>query len=123
MTQPNTSNDAKAEWVHEPAEVGTPAHAAMITDGRHPGVRDALQWLAFSHLPEKLRRFSAPFYNAAVSLLKEIGTDSPELTTALNTLITAKDHAMRSGIKHDEGRAGSIPRPQEVVNPPKLSTS
>ena len=48
----------------------------------------------------------------------EIETDSPELTTALNTLIQAKDAAVRAGIKASTGRAGSVPRPQIVVDPP-----
>jgi hypothetical protein len=98
--------------------LGTREHAAEITEGRHPGVQDALQWLTFDHLPEALKRFSRPFYQTAVELIIEIGTDSPELTTALNTLISAKDSAVRAGIKHDTGRAGSVPRPKTVVNPP-----
>lgn len=97
---------------------GTRENAAEITDGRHPGVRDALQWLTYSHLPEPLQRFSKPFYETAAIMLMVIKTDSPELTTTLNKLIEAKDSAMRAGIKHDTGRAGSVPRPQTVVNPP-----
>lgn len=98
--------------------VGTRAHAARVTEGRHPGVRDALQWLTFSHLPEQLRPYSEPFYVAGVELVRTILTDSPELTTALNKLVEAKDSAVRAGIKNDTGRAGSVPRPQSVVNPP-----
>jgi hypothetical protein len=103
----------------DPAMVlGTREHAAAITESRYPGVIDALQWLCFSHLPKTLWRFSAPFYGAAMDLLQEIRTDSPELISALNGLIAAKDHAMRAGIKHDTGRAGPVARPQTVVNPP-----
>jgi hypothetical protein len=102
--------------------LGTAEHATWITQGRHPGVRDALQWLTFTHLPERLQRFSRPFYQAAVELVIEISTDSPELTTSLNRLIEAKDSAVRAGIKHDTGRAGSVPRPTTVVNPPLLSS-
>lgn len=102
-------------------EYGSPEHAAALTEGRHPGVRDGLQWLAFSHLPRPLQHFSAPFYEAAVAVIGIVATDSPELTTAINTLIAAKDSAMRAGIRHDTGRAGVVPRPQEVVDPPKLS--
>lgn len=101
--------------------MGTREHAEAVTKGRHPGVHDALQWLTYSHLPLVLRRFSEPFYAAAVELLIEIRVDSPELTTALNKLIEAKDSAVRAGIKNDHGRAGSVPRPQEVVDPPKLA--
>lgn len=99
---------------------GTREHAAAVTEGRHPGVRDGLQWLTYSHLPAALRRYSAPFYDAGVALVREIRTDSPELTTAINGLIAAKDAAMRAGIRHDTGRAGSVPRPQTVVDPPLL---
>jgi hypothetical protein len=102
-------------------EPGTAQHAAELTDGRHPGVCDALQWLTYSHLPPKLQRFSTPFYETAVILLVTVKTDSPELTTALNKLIEAKDSAVRAGIKHDTGRAGSVPRPATVVDPPKTT--
>jgi len=100
------------------SQLGTREHAEHLTEGRHPGVRDALQWLTFSHLPEPLQRYSRPFYQTAVELVVEIETDSPELTTALNTLIQAKDAAVRAGIKDSTGRAGSVPRPQIVVDPP-----
>lgn len=100
---------------------GSAEHAAAATEGRHPGIRDGLQWLTFAHLPEPLQRFSAPFYGAAVELIDRIRTDSPELTTAINGLIAAKDSAMRAGIRHDTGRAGSVPRPQTLVEPPKLT--
>lgn len=99
---------------------GTPECAAQRAEGRHPGVRDALQWLTFAHLPESLRPFSEPFYGAACGIVKAITTDSPELTTALNRLIEAKDSAVRAGIRHATGRAGSVSRPQNVVRPPRL---
>ena len=105
---------------YPPTVVGTREHALAVTDGRHPGIRDALQWLTYSHLPESLILFSRPFYEAAVTLINRISTDSPELTTALNKLIEAKDSAMRAGIKSDTGRAGSIPRPQTVIDPPNF---
>lgn len=98
--------------------MGTREHAGANTNGRHPGVCDALQWLTYSHLPTQLQRYSAPFYAAAVDLVQEISTDSPELTTALNKLVEAKDSAVRAGIKDHTGRAGSVPRPQAVVHPP-----
>lgn len=103
----------------DPASVlGTREHAAHATEGRHPAVQDALQWLGFSHLPEALQRYSRPFYVAALDAIQDIRTDSPELTTALNRIIEAKDSAVRAGIKHDTGRAGSVPRPPTVVDPP-----
>lgn len=101
--------------------LGTPEHASLITLGRHPDVQDAMQWLAFSHLPEALQRFSRPLYMAAQVLLAEIGKDAAELTTALNTLVTAKDHFMRAGIRSDHGRPGPVARPQTVVDPPQMS--
>lgn len=101
--------------------IGTREHADRVTAGRHPGVRDALQWLTYSHLPGQLQRYSAPFYAAGVDLVTEISQDCPELTTALNKLIEAKDWAVRAGIKDSTGRAGSVPRPQTVVDPPLVS--
>lgn len=91
---------------------GTAEHAANETEGRDMAVTDALQWLTFAHLPEPLRKFSAPFYDAAIDLLDEIRTDSDELIIALRKLIEAKDYGMRAGIIHQTGRAGSVPRPQ-----------
>lgn len=102
-------------------DFGSAEHATAVTEGRHPGIRDGLQWLTFAHLPEQLRSYSLPFYVAAVSIIAACTTDSPELTTAINGLIAAKDSAMRAGIRHDTGRAGSVPRPQSVVNPPQLT--
>lgn len=99
---------------------GTTEHATAVTEGRHPGVRDGLQWLTFSHLPPLLQKYSRPFYAAACELIGDVATDSPELTTAINGLIAAKDSAVRAGIRHDTGRAGSVPRPQQVVDPPQL---
>jgi len=99
---------------------GSAEQAAKVTEGRHPGIRDGLQWLTFAHLPVSLQQYSEPFYKAACSLIYSIATDSPELTTAINGLIAAKDSAVRAGIRHDTGRAGSVPRPSVVVDPPKL---
>jgi hypothetical protein len=101
--------------------LGTREHAEAITRGRHPAVHDALQWLTFSHLPEALQNYSRPFYQTAVELITIIAQDSPELTTTLNLLVQAKDSAVRAGIKSDTGRAGSVPRPKEVLHPPILS--
>jgi len=108
--------------IHPSLVMGTREHAEALTKDRFPAVRDALQWLTFSHLPEQLQRYSAVFYLAAVDLVTQISTDSPELTTALNKLIEAKDSAVRAGIKNDTGRAGSVPRPQTVVDPPLFDT-
>lgn len=100
---------------------GTSEHAEDITEGRHPAVRDGLQWLTYAHLPDSLQPYSALFYEAAEELITRIPTDSPELTTAINHLIAAKDSAVRAGIRHTTGRAGSVPRPQAVIDPPQLT--
>lgn len=97
---------------------GTREHAERITQGRHPGVQSALQWLCFSHLPTSLQAFAAPFYYAAVELLIQIPTDSPEFTTTLNEMVGAKDWSVRAGIRAQQGRPGPVARPSEVVNPP-----
>lgn len=99
---------------------GTREHAEQATEGRFDGVKSALQWLTFSHLPEALQIYSRPFYYAALQLISDVRTDSPELTTALNKLIEAKDSAVRAGIRDTTGRAGSVPRPQAVVEPPLI---
>jgi hypothetical protein len=102
----------------DPATVlGTPEHAASIGEGRHPAVKDALQWLAFSHLPTNLQNYSRPIYQTAVELVTTI-KDSADLTHALTRLVDAKDWAVRAGIRSEQGRAGSVPRPKTVVNPP-----
>lgn len=100
--------------------LGSAEHAALITKGRHPGVVTALAWLAFSHLPEPLQNYSRPFYQTAVEMVMNIGADSAELTTTLNKLIEAKDWGVRAGIRFDNGRPGPVPRPAEVVDPPKF---
>src|ERR1041384_3617722 len=99
---------------------GSPEHAAQIAEGRHPGIRDGLQWLTFTHLPPALQRYSSPFYCSAAELVDADRTGSPELTSAINRLIEAKDSAVRAGIRHDTGRAGSVPRAQAVRAAPAL---
>lgn len=100
---------------------GSGAHAAQVTHGRRAEIADGLQWLTFDHLPEPLRGYAMPFYDAACSMIERVKTDSPELKIALNKLTEAKDACVRAGIRHDTGRAGSVPRPQEVVAPPQLT--
>lgn len=101
-----------------PPTFGTPDHAWHVTKGRHTGVQSALQWMVFSHLPESLRRYSEPFYTAAVELVRTILTDSAELTTALNKLIEAKDSAVRAGIRDATGRPGPVARSVNMAQPP-----
>jgi hypothetical protein len=97
---------------------GSAEHARLITFGRHPGVQTAMAWLAFSHLPENLQNLSRIIYDAAVALVQRVSADSAELTTALNTLVEAKDWFMRAGIRSDQGVPGPVPRPATVVDPP-----
>lgn len=97
---------------------GTAEHAALVTHDRHPGVQTALAWLAYSHLPANLQTIPEKLYQAAVDLLNRIPRDSAELTTALNTLVEAKDWFMRAGIRSDQGVPGPVPRPATVVDPP-----
>lgn len=99
-------------------EEGTAEHAAMITEGRHPGVQTAMAWLTFSHLPEPLRIASRPFYQTGMKLIYAITTDSAELTTTLNELVGAKDWAVRALIRHQQGKPGPVPRPASVLDPP-----
>lgn len=100
---------------HEPP-FGSPAHAELVAGHRHPSIRDGLQWLTHTHLFVPLSTIAAPFYRAAVQLLWEISTDSPELTTTINQLIAARDTAIRAAIRHYTGRAGEAPPPL-AVNP------
>jgi hypothetical protein len=101
-----------------PPAYGTADHARMITFNRHPGVQTAMAWLAFSHLPDKLKSLCAPLYDAACGLLRRIPNDSAELTTALNALVGVKDWFVRAGIRSDEGGLGPVPRLATVVDPP-----
>ncbi len=89
-------------------EYGTPEYADDLTIDRHPAVRDALSWLTYSHLPPRLQGFSRPFFEAAHRLVAAVENDSPELTTALNKLVEAKDAAVRAGVKSQLAARSSI---------------
>lgn len=97
---------------------GSADHARLTTLDRHVGIQSAMAWLAFSHLPPALQSLSEPIYMAATELLDRIPTDSPELTTAMNKLVEAKDWMVRAGIRNDYGRPGPVGRPDKVVDPP-----
>lgn len=65
--------------------------------GRHPGVRDAMQWLVPNpQLPSHMLAISHHFYDLAQELLRDIDVDSPQLTIALHKLVEAKDAAVRA---------------------------
>lgn len=53
------------------------------------------QFFEYAHLPEHLRKVSAPFCVLAESLVLSL-PDNPERTTALRKLLEAKDCAVRA---------------------------
>lgn len=72
---------------------------------RHPGVENALRWLEPNpNLPDHLRTISEAVHEAALELVADIETDSPELTSGLNLLVQAKDHLVRAKILDKEKR-------------------
>lgn len=56
-----------------------------------------LQFFAYSHLPEELRRVSAPFGDLARALVETLPRN-PERSAALRKLLEAKDCAVRASI-------------------------
>jgi hypothetical protein len=72
---------------------------AATADGRHPGVVAAARWLDVNPgLPAELQVVARVFARAAMDLLDAVPFDGPELTSALNGLTQAKDHAVRAAI-------------------------
>lgn len=59
-----------------------------------------LQFFAFNHLPDHLRKVSAPFGLLAEALVQELPRN-PERTVALRKLLEAKDAAVRAAIATD----------------------
>ena len=102
---------------------GTAEYAADAPRRRHPGVQTAMAWLAFSHLPDQLKAAARPFFQSGLELLVRIPNDSAELTTALNTLVEAKDWAVRAAIRSDQGVPGPAPRPATIVDAPRFETA
>lgn len=67
--------------------------------GRHPGVVSAARWLDVNPgLPPELAAVAHVFTRAALDLLDAVPVDGPELTSALNALTQAKDHAVRAAL-------------------------
>jgi ferritin-like protein len=54
-----------------------------------------LQFFNYDHLPENLKKVSAPFCELAKQI-NETLPDNPEKTTALRKLLEAKDCAVRA---------------------------
>lgn len=72
---------------------------------RHPGVENALRWLTPNpNLPDDLKVVSEAVHEAALELVEDIQTDSPELTSGLNLLVQAKDHLVRAKIIDKDAR-------------------
>lgn len=61
---------------------------------RHDTAR-LLDHFSWQHLPEPLAEVSRPFGELAEHLVATLG-ESPDLTKALNNLLTAKDWAVRA---------------------------
>lgn len=68
-------------------------------EGRHPGITAAARWLDVNPgLPPELQAVAQLFARSAMDLLDAVPIDGPELTSALNALTQAKDHAVRAAL-------------------------
>lgn len=81
-------------------EVGSREHAALLTEGRNGETQQAMQWLAFTHLPYRVIPYARPFYATGVALITEI-PDSRHLTRALGALRRARNCALMAGAWHN----------------------
>ena len=71
---------------------------------RHRAVQDITRWFTFSHLPAGTPRdVSALTADLAVTVLKTIPADDPELTRGLSSLLAAKDSLVRAAIAAQGG--------------------
>jgi len=59
-----------------------------------------LQFFAYDHLPEHLKRVSAPFGDLAQQIVETLPSN-PERTVALRKLLEAKDCAVRALLYKD----------------------
>jgi hypothetical protein len=80
----------------------------MVTVGQiGPYAGRVLRWFEHAHLPEHLAAWSAEFAALAERMATDLD-DSPELTSALNALVVAKDAAVRAAIvTHEASGAGT----------------
>jgi hypothetical protein len=79
---------------------------AIVTRGRHPGVRDVAQYFTFDHLPEgPLRETSKAVCQLAASMIASL-PDSPQLTIGLQRLLDAKDAFVRAALHMDAPHGG-----------------
>lgn len=64
-------------------------------------IEPMLQFFAFQHLPEHLRKVSQEFYVLAYWIVENLPRN-PERTVALRKLLEAKDCAVRAALWKDE---------------------
>lgn len=83
----------KADEVTEKATERA-AEARDILQSNEP-TEPMLQWFGFDHLPENLKRASAPFGQLAALIANELPRNA-ERTVALRKLLEAKDAAVRA---------------------------
>lgn len=79
-----------------------------MADTRHPSTTHVLKYFEYSHLPERLQEFSAPFAELAHEVVDHL-PDGPELTAGLRKLLEAKDCIVRAAADQmrDEADAAS----------------
>lgn len=82
--------------------------------GRHPGTEHLLRYFEYSHLPERLQGFSAPFAELAHDVVVSL-PDGPELTAGLRKLLEAKDCIVRAAV--DQMRDEAAAAEQEGAAP------
>jgi hypothetical protein len=76
---------------------GATLRAILLQTDRHTAVEEAAQWLVPNpNLTGRAKDISEEFAEFAAWLLQAIEKDSPQLTHALNDLVSAKDHAVRA---------------------------
>lgn len=69
----------------------------MAETTRHPSTEHLLRYFEWSHLPERLQGFSAPFAELAREIVDSL-PDGPELTAGLRKLLEAKDCIVRAAV-------------------------
>ena len=62
-----------------------------------PSQHYLMQFFEFGHLPEKMQKWSEPFYNLAHEV-DNLWPNNPEKDEALRKLLEAKDCAVRAAI-------------------------
>ncbi|MFF3511563.1 hypothetical protein [Streptomyces sp. NPDC002573] len=73
---------------------------------RHPSTTHLLRYFEYSHLPERLQAFSAPFSELAHSVVGYL-PDGPELTAGLRKLLEAKDCIVRAAVDQERDEAAA----------------